>query len=167
MCESPAGELLCRWYQVLGWAATTRQSNIQWFLLLVMSGRQVSALSFGWVMNNRKENEYTTKLVFLLLIWCVWWTQSNWNMDVVGNFQDYRYDRYCMHAVHSYGFMGHRQDFRWQTTGEHCWKKPTPQNTHLHEGRMLGHDSSMVSLRAAVTTKGCHQRTSSFRQHQR
>ena len=39
--------------------------------------------------------------------------------------------------------------------------------THLHEGRMLRHYSSMVSLRAAVTTKGRHQQTSSLRQHQR
>ena len=40
-------------------------------------------------------------------------------------------------------------------------------NTYLHEGRMLRHYSSMVSLRAAVTTKGRHQQTSSLRQHQR
>ena len=38
--------------------------------------------------------------------------------------------------------------------------------THLHEGRMLRHYSSMVSLRPAVTTKGRHQQTSSLRQHQ-
>ena len=109
-----------------------------------MSGRQVFALSFGWLMNTRKENEYITKLVFLLLIWCVWWTQSHWNLDVVGNFQDYRY-RYCMDAVYSL-FYGSPTGFQMTGNGRTLLgRKPTPQNTHLHEGRMLRHDSSMVS----------------------
>ena len=51
-----------------------------------------------------------------------------------------------MHAVYSL-FMGHRQS-GFQMTDDRrtlLGRKPTPQNTHLHEGRMLRHDLSMVS----------------------
>ena len=36
-----------------------------------MSGRQLFALSFGWLMNTRKENEYITKLVLAFDKMCV------------------------------------------------------------------------------------------------
>ena len=161
ICESPASESLqCEWDQVLGWDDTTGQSNLQQFLLLILCWRQVYALGLvGW-RALRKENEYFTKLDYWLLIWCVWWTQVS-----VGNFQD---KRYCMHEVHSTLFLGHRQGYRKQTTGDHCYDANQRHKSSL--ARRKDAQALLVepvSLRAAVTTKGRHQHTSSLRQHQR
>ena len=159
ICEWPASELLqC---EVLAWDDTTGQSNLQQFLLFILCWRQVFALGLvGWRALG-KENEYFTKLDYWLLIWCVWWTQVS-----VGNFQD---KRYCMHEVHSTLYIlwviaRVTENRRLETIVR---TQTNATKTYLHEGRMLRHYSSMVSLRAAVTTKGRHQQTSSLRQHQR
>ena len=80
---------------------------------------------------SRKENEYYTSQVGLLAFDMM----SKMN-TCAGNFQD---NRYCMHVVVRYSCKR-------ETSGETIVRTQTnaTKKTHLHEGRMIGHYSSMV-----------------------
>ena len=161
ICESPASEFWqCEWDQVPweGWHNWTIKSSTVSLAHLVLETSLCSWL--GWLKSIR-ERKWIFYQVGLLAFdmdvydehKSVWTTFKTTGTACMWCIQHY----FCVIASVT-------QDRRPETIAR---TQTNATKTHLHEGKMLRHYSSMVSLRAAVTTKGRHQQTFNLRHHQR
>ena len=145
----------------MGWHNWTIKPSTASLAHLALETRLYIAMLLAWLAE-----EHSGKKMNILPSWIsgFWYDVYDEHMSVWATFKTT--GTACMWCIQHYLWVIAKvtEDRRPETIVR---SQTNATQTHLHEGRMLRHYSSMVSLRAAVTTKGRHQQTSRLRQHQR